>query len=236
MTAPELSVVVVAGSSVATLHTSLRSVGRACAALQAAHALPTELLVVVPEHAREVRSYLDESVRQAVVQFTSAAQRPPERRQIGRNAARGRFVASLDAGDMWSGNWLREAYGAARREASRHSVWHPEIVIGSGHDYWNFQDVTACYQPEMLDADDAAVLLFEAPYAPSCLLHRSVLEAVEYPSADVERGFEDVDAWWIAETVGSGYAHRVVEGTALYRWNERAGAVDARFGPSRCYS
>jgi hypothetical protein len=152
--------------------------------------------------------------------------------RAGTKQASGRFMAFVEAGDMWSSNWLVDSLRAARRERRRLSVWRPEMVLGAGRNYFTMNDLHASLQPPMADVAEGAALMLIDPYAPTFLAHRDVLDTVELPRPDPARGWGHSRAWWTANALAAGFAQRIVEGTALYRWDQpKADPEPVRFGP-----
>lgn len=236
MSSPDLSIAILGGRSGPALHATLLSVDRAVARLRAERAMPFEILLLREQDAPDPGALVSGLDRREALRILPAGRDLSEARRAGVAGTRGRYLAFLEAGDMWSGNFLVEAVRAARREGQRHSVWRPEAVIGCGRDYFAF-DLHATFQTPMPDAEAGAILLHECPYAPSFFAHRTVFDSVPFPAVDPRRGWEDVDPWWIAECLGMGYAQRILEGTALYGWNgAQSMPRTVRIGPTSLFA
>ncbi|MBR0641463.1 glycosyltransferase family A protein [Plastoroseomonas hellenica] len=228
----ELSIAVFGGHSVPALHATIASIRRATHQLLAERQPPPEIVLFEQPGAPTAHEHLADANESENLRFLPAERDIAASRAMAGAHLSGSHVAFLDAGDMWSSNFLVEALRAARREGSRASVWRPEAVVSCGRDYFAF-DVRGVFQLPLLDTAAGALLLHECPYAPSFFAHRRILDAVSFPLPDARRGWHDVDAWWTANTLGAGFGQRILERTALYRWQSAADATDkARIGPS----
>lgn len=235
MNAPDLTIAIFAGRSAAAAHATLAAVDRALRPLREGGACEAEILLLPDEDTPDLRGNVAGIAGRDDLRLLDACPRAAAR-QAAVAAARGTVLAFIDAGDLWSGNFLRAAMAAARRESDRHAVWRPEAVIECGLDYFDF-DHRATLQQPMADADMGATLLHACPYAPTFLAHRAVFAHAPFPTADAARGWLDVDAWWIAQCLGAGHAQRILDGTLVYRWApaERL-ARPVRIGPSPLFA
>ena len=149
-------------------------------------------------------------------------------------ASKGHYVTYLDAGDVWSENWIVAAIAAASSRPGP-AVWRHEAVLQSGDDYYHDpENYTCTFQPDECQGFDYAAMLGENPFATSFLTQQEILAAVPFPCEDTERGWDSPDWWWNCNVVSEGYHHRIVPETFLYRrYSPSDPLALRRIGPTR---
>jgi glycosyltransferase involved in cell wall biosynthesis len=153
-------------------------------------------------------------------------------RRTAAMASKGQHISFLDAGDLWSENWILAAVVASGRAAP--AVWRHEAVMQASEDYFDPAGYMCTFQPDEGDGYEYAAMLGENPFSSSFLAPREVIAAVPFPSEVPERGWHNVDSWWNCNVVGEGYGHRIVPETFLYRRIKSSDASPLlRVGPTR---
>ncbi|PWN01778.1 hypothetical protein DJ010_17265 [Nocardioides silvaticus] len=187
-----------------------------------ADGIDVEVLVVLDNPTAATAAVLAEADRHgaAVATVSYADQGKVRNHAVG--LAAGGHVAFLDGDDLWSENWLVDAYRLCAE--SVRTIAHPELN-------WFFGDQQNLYfLPDQTDpAFDPAFLRVANPWDALCLAPRAAY--VEHPFADraVADGYAYEDWHWMLETYRGGYVHRVVPETIHFkRRREGSQFVQAR--------
>ncbi|MDR2852450.1 MAG: glycosyltransferase family 2 protein [Burkholderiaceae bacterium] len=128
-------------------------------------------------------------------------------RNEGASIATGKYVAFLDADDLFGSNWLQAAYTAAKQE-KRRVVWHPEISIYFGV----IRKVFVHADMDQAEADPVG-LMCSNYWTALCFAPRDLLKELPYPQTQLgnQIGFED---WaWNQSVMAHGAIHKIVPGT-----------------------
>ena len=126
----------------------------------------------------------------------------------------GRYVAFLDADDLFSENWLAEGVEAldASAERGERAVAHPELNVvfdGDRAVHLGIEPGSPLFTPHYL--------YFRHYYDSLCLAPREAHLEVPYVTRDVRNGLSFQDFQFTIETLASGWRHVVVKDTIIFK-------------------
>ena len=128
--------------------------------------------------------------------------------------ASGKWIAFLDADDLWSENWLSESIKLLdRAEKNRENIIvHPEInwfFEASPMIFLNIADDDPLYDPYYY--------YFYNYYDALCIYPREAYLEAPFADRDLKSGFAFEDWQWNLETHQAGWQHRIAEDTIIFK-------------------
>jgi len=126
----------------------------------------------------------------------------------------GRYIAFLDADDLFSENWLAEGVAAldAAAERGERAIAHPELNVvfdGQRTAYVNIDQSSPLFTPHYL--------YFRHYYDSLCMAPREAHLEVPYVIRDVANGLSYQDFQFTIETLAAGWRHLVVRDTLIFK-------------------
>jgi glycosyltransferase involved in cell wall biosynthesis len=126
----------------------------------------------------------------------------------------GRYIAFLDADDLFSENWLAEGVAAldAAGERGERAIAHPELNVVFDGDrvvLVNIDQSSPLFTPHYL--------YFRHYYDSLCLAPREAHLEVPYVTRDVPNGLSFQDFQFTIETLAADWRHIVVRDTIIFK-------------------
>lgn len=231
--APDISVIITAHSEGRFTHRSAKSAQRAACYARAA-GITVELVAVMDCPSQETLSYFEEGEKIFEKVTTIEVRDFGLARNHGVEITSGKCIAFLNAGDLFSENWLAAAFRLASENQKNPLVLHPELNV-----FFSGKEV---HVDASIDSDNPGYSPLELiqfnPWASSSFVSRAFFLDGNLFAAVRGSGFGRQDWHWNCEVIANGAAHRIVPGTAHFfrGWPDLAKQREQTFRPSKLFN
>lgn len=126
------------------------------------------------------------------------------------DCASGECVAFIDGDDLWSSNWLIDAFRAVQR-SPRKCIFHPEVNVF-------FENDTKLFFHRSMKDDcfDKNFLIHSNYWTALSFSRRSTYELIRYRGVDLANGIAWEDWQWNIDTLNYGISHEIIPGTTHF--------------------
>ncbi len=214
----DISIILNAHNEYRYLHRTILSLGEA-AQYARIHGLSTEIVVVLDRADVETASLIDAYNYKAFdgVQIIKVSNGSLGlSRNDGIKVARGTYIATADADDLVSFNYLHKMYMTAHSSSSNTIVF-PEYYFGFGTDcyIWKF------YNSEHISP---AVFFDKHPYVSRVMFRREHSDRVRFADVSLSSGYAYEDWHFNCECLAAGLEIQVAKSTIVF-YRQRAGSL-----------
>lgn len=231
--APDISVIITAHSEGRFTHRSAKSAQRA-ARYARANGIAVELVAVMDCPSQETLTYFEEWEKIFEKVTTIEVRDSGLARNHGVGIASGEYIAFLNAGDLFSENWLAAAFRLSSENQKNQLVLHPELNV-----FFSEKEV---HVDASIDSDSSNYSPLELiqfnPWASASFVSRAFFLDDNLYAPVKGSGFGHQDWHWNCEVIANGAAHRLVPGTAHFirLWADHAKPQEQTFRPSKLFN
>jgi glycosyltransferase involved in cell wall biosynthesis len=206
----DLSVIITAHSEGILIHKTVMSVRRAIESLNEKYSVEIILHVDNPDTA--TKEYIEvnknDMLRNIKIFFNQFGD-PSASRNFSVSKAHGKYISVIDADDLMSKNWLRNALDELSKNPGRPSVAHPEY-----HVFFDTVDyIIRSYEPKD-KSSDSLLSVWSNRWSSVIVMSKELFLKYPYPRISNGYGYED---WWLNNTLtANDVTNIVVPKTAIF--------------------
>ena len=214
----DISVVIPAHGEGRLAHHTMNSAFRA-AEYAERHGIRTEIIVILDKPDSKTADYFStyqkSEIRLERVDFGDLG----FTRNYGVSRAAGRYIAFLDADNLFGQNWLYDAYAYIGTK-DKDIIIHPEYIVTFEAENMIWRQID-CDHPEFRMGN----LIENNYWDATCLARKEILLKFPYEATTSTRGFGYEDWHFNCETLAAGIGHYVVPETVLFLRKKKSGSL-----------
>lgn len=217
---PTVSVIITAHREGVIVGATLRSAFEAISYLSDVYGRAAEIVVMLDNADQVTRSIVEGGLGSAGRVVETKLGDPGQVRNAGVDYATGEFVAFLDGDDLWSYNWLAEAYALAstRPDVVVHS--NCNVVFGQEKNiWWHIDSEGPLFDPAYLEWGNY--------WDAMAFARTEIYRRFRFRPNDLSLGFGHEDWHWNVMTVRAGVPHKPAPQTVHFK-RRRHGSVSAK--------
>ena len=217
----DISVIVTAHHEGRLAHRTMRSLFRAVEYARERN-VSCEIVVVMDKPDDNTKDYFSRYDGSKIVVRAVDFGDPGLSRNYGVSASSGKYIAFLDADDLFGETWLKAAYEEARNIKGE-GVFHPEYVICFERENW----IMRCKNMDDSDFYLSNLIEHNCWNSVHFLAQKSLLIENPFIGTPIDSGFGYEDWHWNCEIIAKGIRVRLVPETCVFYRKKKYGSRNA---------
>ena len=187
--------------------------------IAAQHEITTEVLVMMDNVSVETKEYFLSQNQLDYEYFEVSFGECGSPRNEGVKHAKGKYIAIVDGDDLFSSNYLLEAYLLAEKNTLS-AIYHAEFAIAFGEEL----SVWKLFDQDSRHLNPKSFIEYN-PYHSMCFVSKQVLVDFPYRVTKFIDGFGYEDWDWNLRTIVGGYKHYIIPDTVAFIRRKKSGSL-----------
>ena len=181
------------------------------------YGLKVEVLVVMDNPTLQTKNCIESNGAFYSSLYLTDFSNPSKAREFGALQAKGKYLAFLDGDDLFSQNWVLEAFTFINNAKKKDIVLHPEYNLIFETEHLLVKNL------DQESPDFKKLILFESnPWSALSFVSRDIFLQLPHKDFAAVGGYGYEDWHWNCETIARGYIHKVVPKTAHFIRRKKA--------------
>tara|TARA_B100000809_G_scaffold234805_1_gene252566 strand:- start:355 stop:1116 length:762 start_codon:yes stop_codon:yes gene_type:complete len=202
----DITTVITAHAEGSLIHATCMSVKEAIdfAGLQG---IKNQVLVIIDKGSTETIEYFNEQAFDWLTVSSVDFGDPGASRNFAGTLATGKYIAFVDGDDLWSHNWLTEAFRFCQSD-NRDIICHPAMNL-----YFGTEEPIVFFHEDSEDDIDKWNLIYSNYWTGLFFTKTSILQKHPQSVINIKSGLGFEDWHWHCETLANNIPHKVVNNT-----------------------